>query len=54
MEDSFFPKGSHGAKRFIKALKKGANIAMLADQKMNDSISVTFLGRNAMTAPAVA
>ena len=29
-------------------------MAMLVDQKMNDGISVPFLGREAMTAPALA
>ena len=53
-EGDFYPKGSDGAKGLLRALKKGANVAMLVDQKMNDGISVPFLGRNAMTAPALA
>ena len=50
----FYPKGSDGARGLLRALKKGANVAMLVDQKMNDGISVPFLGQNAMTAPALA
>ena len=38
----------------IRALNRGDKIAMLVDQKMNDGISVPFLGREAMTAPALA
>jgi len=49
-----FPKGSEGSKGIIRALKKGDHLAMLVDQKMNDGISVPFLGRDAMTAPALA
>lgn len=54
LEGDFYPKGSDGAKGLLRSLKKGANVAMLVDQKMNDGISVPFLGRNAMTAPALA
>ncbi|HIM21177.1 MAG TPA: lauroyl acyltransferase, partial [Rhodospirillales bacterium] len=54
LEGDFYPKGSDGAKGLLRALKRGANVAMLVDQKMNDGISVPFLGRNAMTAPALA
>ena len=53
-EGDFYPKGSDGARGLLRALKRGANVAMLVDQKMNDGISVPFLGRNAMTAPALA
>ena len=49
-----FPKGSEGVKDIMRALKRGENLAMLVDQKMNDGIPVPFLGRNAMTAPALA
>jgi KDO2-lipid IV(A) lauroyltransferase len=48
------PKGAEGARLIIKALHGGKALGMLVDQKMNDGISVPFLGRNAMTAPALA
>lgn len=47
-------KGPSGAKSIIKAIKSGASIAMLVDQKMNDGIEVPFFGFPAMTAPALA
>ncbi len=50
----YFPKGAEGSKDILRALKKGEHLAMLVDQKMNDGISVPFLGRPAMTAPALA
>ena len=53
-EGQYFPKGSGGAKDILRALHKGQHIAMLVDQKMNDGIEVPFMGRNAMTAPALA
>ncbi len=49
-----FPKGAEGSKDILRALKKGDHLAMLVDQKMNDGISVPFLGQDAMTAPALA
>jgi KDO2-lipid IV(A) lauroyltransferase len=48
------PKGSAGARRVIAALGRGAPLAMLIDQKMNDGIPVPLFGRDAMTAPALA
>jgi KDO2-lipid IV(A) lauroyltransferase len=48
------PKGSAGARRLIVALGRGAHLAMLVDQKMNDGIAVALFGREAMTAPALA
>jgi len=48
------PKGGEGARTLLGVLKAGGHIAMLVDQKMNDGIAVPFLGREAMTAPAVA
>ena len=50
----YFPKGPDGAKDILRALNKGQHLAMLVDQKMNDGIEVPFMGRNAMTAPALA
>ncbi len=48
------PKGAVAARRAIAALRHGAHLTMLADQKMNDGIPVPFFGRPAMTAPALA
>jgi KDO2-lipid IV(A) lauroyltransferase len=48
------PKGAIGARRAIEALHRGANLSLLADQKMNDGIPVPFFGGPAMTAPALA
>jgi KDO2-lipid IV(A) lauroyltransferase len=50
----YLPKGPDGAKDTLRALSKGQHLAMLVDQKMNDGIEVPFMGRNAMTAPALA
>lgn len=48
------PKGAAGARGSIEVLRKGRNLALLVDQKMNDGIEVPFFGRPAMTAPALA
>jgi Kdo2-lipid IVA lauroyltransferase/acyltransferase len=48
------PKGAEGARLMIRALHAGQALGMLVDQKMNDGIAVPFLGRDAMTAPAIA
>src|SRR5215469_4417300 len=50
----FIPKGAIAARRAIAALRGGAHLGLLADQKMNDGIPVPFFGRPAMTAPALA
>jgi len=50
----YFPKGAEGAKDIMRSLSKGEHIAMLVDQKMNDGIQVPFMGKIAMTAPALA
>lgn len=44
------PKGGSGAKELMAALKSGASVALMNDQKMNDGIAAPFLGREAMTA----
>ncbi|MEQ8435200.1 MAG: lysophospholipid acyltransferase family protein [Oceanicaulis sp.] len=44
------PKGGSGAKELMAALKGGASVALMNDQKMNDGIAAPFLGRDAMTA----
>ena len=50
----FIPKGAVAARHAIAALRSGAHLTLLADQKMNDGIPVPFFGRPAMTAPALA
>jgi KDO2-lipid IV(A) lauroyltransferase len=52
--ESFIAKGSKGARQALDVLRQGGHLGMLVDQKMNDGIAVPFLGRDAMTAPAVA
>src|SRR3984893_3029364 len=52
--EELIPKGTVPARRAIAALRRGAHLTMLADQKMNDGIPVPFFGRSAMTAPALA
>jgi KDO2-lipid IV(A) lauroyltransferase len=44
------PKGGSGAKELMAALKAGASVGLMNDQKMNDGIAAPFLGREAMTA----
>ena len=48
------PKGRRGARELVSMLRDGYSLAMLVDQKLNDGISVPFMGREAMTAPAAA
>jgi len=48
------PKGAVASRRALAALRRGAHLALLADQKLNDGIPVPFFGRLAMTAPALA
>jgi KDO2-lipid IV(A) lauroyltransferase len=48
------PKGASGARKTLQVLNSGGHIGMLVDQKMNDGIAVPFMGRDAMTAPAIA
>lgn len=50
----FIPKGAVASRRALAALKRGANLSLLADQKLNDGIAVPFFGRPAMTAPSLA
>src|SRR5262249_50019385 len=50
----FIPKGAVAARHAMAALRSGAHLTLLADQKMNDGIPVPFFGRPAMTAPALA
>ena len=53
-DELFIPKGGAGSRRLIEVMKSAGHVAIMIDQKMNDGISVPFLGREAMTAPAVA
>lgn len=48
------PKGAAGARRAFALLKRGDNLGILVDQKLNDGIAVPFFGRNAMTGTALA
>lgn len=48
------PKGKRGGRALMENLKAGRSLAMLVDQKLNDGLSVPFMGREAMTAPAAA
>ena len=47
------PKEAVG-RRAVSALRRGAHLLILADQKLNEGIPVPFFGRPAMTAPTVA
>jgi KDO2-lipid IV(A) lauroyltransferase len=49
-----FAKGSQGARAALAHLNAGKCVGMFVDQKMNDGIPVSFFGRTAMTAPALA
>jgi Kdo2-lipid IVA lauroyltransferase/acyltransferase len=50
----FIPKGAVASRRALAALRRGAHLTLLVDQKLNDGIPVAFFGRNAMAAPALA
>lgn len=47
-------KGQQGARHMIEVLKKGKNLSMLVDQKLNEGLPISFFGHPAMTAPALA
>ena len=49
----FIPKEAVG-RRAVAALRRGAHLTILVDQKLNEGIPVPFFGRDAMTAPTVA
>ncbi|NHO33204.1 lysophospholipid acyltransferase family protein [Acetobacter fallax] len=49
-----FPKGGRGARQALVHVRDGGSLGFLIDQKMNDGLSVPFMGREAMMAPAVA
>ena len=48
------PKGAPGAKRAFTLLRRGENLGILVDQKLNDGIPVPFFGRDAMTSTVLA
>lgn len=48
------PKGAPGAKRAFTLLKRGENLGILVDQKLNDGIAIPFFGRDALTGTALA
>lgn len=49
------PKGKRGGRDMIEALKDGASLAMLVDQKLTSGgVPSPFFGKAAMTAPAAA
>jgi KDO2-lipid IV(A) lauroyltransferase len=50
----FIPKGRVASRRALTALRDGAHLTLLVDQKLNDGIAVPFFERKAMTAPALA
>src|SRR5207302_10487753 len=50
----FIPKGAIASRRALAALRRGAHLTLLVDQKLNEGIPVPFFGRPAMTAPALA
>lgn len=47
-------KGTLGSRALLKAIRGKDALGMLLDQKMNNGIPIPFLGRDAMTAPAIA
>ncbi len=48
------PKGKAGTKQLVRVLRDRQHIAMLVDQKMNEGISLPFLGHEAMTSDGAA
>jgi KDO2-lipid IV(A) lauroyltransferase len=48
------PKGQRGVRAMVDAVRSGASLAMLVDQKLNDGIAAPLFGRPAMTTPAPA
>ena len=50
----FTPKGTVASRRALAALRRGAHLTLLVDQKLNEGIAVPFFGRPAMTTPALA
>lgn len=51
---NLIPRGGSAGREVLKVLQAGGHLMMMVDQKMDNGISVPFLGRDAMTAPALA
>ncbi|MBF96199.1 MAG: hypothetical protein CMJ13_03105 [Pelagibacterales bacterium] len=51
---TYVPKGDVGAKKAYLWLRKGKSLALLIDQKLNEGITVNFLGKPSYTATAIA
>ena len=47
-------KGTSGARGMVRAMRQNEVVGLLVDQKLNEGISVPFLGLDAMTSPALA
>jgi len=47
-------KGAAGSRELVKCLRKGINLCLLADQKMNDGVESVLLQRKAMSPAAPA
>jgi len=54
IDGELIPKGAPGAKRAFTLLKRGENLGILVDQKLNDGIPVPLFGREAMTGTVMA
>lgn len=48
------PKGKVAAKGLMAAMRRGGHAGLLVDQKLNEGISIPFLGRDAMTGTVMA
>ena len=51
---TYAPKGDIGAKKSYLWLRKGKSLALLMDQKLNEGLSIDFLGKPANTASFIA
>ena len=51
---SYTPKGDLGAKQSFLWLRRGKSLALAVDQKLNEGKLVKLLGKEALTAPAIA
>ncbi len=51
---TLLPKGPQGARGIIRAMKTNGVVGLMVDQKFNEGIAAPFLGRDAMTSPALA
>ena len=47
-------KGTSGARGMVRAMRRNEVVGLMVDQKLNEGISVPFLGLEAMTSPALA